>query len=257
MAGEKEGISSVDRALEVLLVLQNYGQEMGVTQIAAAMGLHKSTVHRTLATLEQKGFVQQNMQTGRYWLGLKLYSIAMTMREKLPINRIARPYAQELADAFNEGVHLAVLDRSSEEYPRQIVIDKIESQKILSLTPPVGSTTPAHCSALGKCLLAYAGEAFLNRFLEHPLPAFTEKTITSWDVLQQELAEIRRDGYGTDKDELEWGLTCIAAPILGASGEIVAAISLSGPSSRIQGEQKAQIIDGVRQAAAAISQAMR
>ena len=235
MAGEKEKVHSLDRALEVLLLFQQEGRELGVTQIATLLGMQKSTVHRTLSTLERKGFIQQNQETGRYWLGLRLYSLGMLVREKLPLSRLLAPYAKQLAARYREAVHLSVLDMSALE-PRHIVIDKVESSQVLSLTPPIGSSEPCHCSAGGKCLLAFSPPEYLKRFEGCRLQAFTPNTIVAWDGLKMELEMIRQRGYSISDEELELGLTCIAAPIFARGAEIVAALSLSGPTSRMKAE---------------------
>ncbi len=235
MAGDNELINSIDRALDVLLLLQQEGKEMGVTQIGSALGIYKSTAHRTLATLEAKGFVQQNPDNGKYWLGIRLYSLGMLIRERLPLKNIAYPFAKELSERFDEVVHISILDKSALTYPKHIIIDKIQGrQQVLSLTPPVGSSAACHSAAVGKCLMAFSPRSYLERFVGNPLPAFTEKTICSWDKLLAELETIRRRGYAVDDEELELGLTCVAGPILDRHAGIIAALSLSGPTTRVR-----------------------
>ncbi|HMM22868.1 MAG TPA: IclR family transcriptional regulator [Selenomonadales bacterium] len=227
-------INSIDRALDILLLLQQEGREMGVTQISAVLGIYKSTVHRTLATLENKGFVQQNPDNGKYWLGIRLYSLGMLIRERLPLRNIAYPYAKALAEKFNEVVHVSVNDNTASGYPKHVIIDKAMGQQVLSLTPPIGSSAPSHCAAVGKCLLAFGPRQALQKYIGNPLPVFTEKTIRNWDDLLKELDRIKARGYAVDDEELELGLTCVAAPILGRNAEIIAAVSLSGPTSRVR-----------------------
>ena len=242
MAKESELIHSIDRALDILLLLQQEGKEMGVTQIGTSLGIYKSTVYRTLHTLENKGFVQQNQDNGKYWLGMKLYSLGMLIREKSHLTSIAYPYAKELSEKYREVVHISVLDKGAEHYPKHIIIDKIESQQVLSLTPPIGSSAPCHCSAVGKCLLAFSSELYIEKFAGNVLPKYTDKTIVQWDELLTELAEIRQKGYAVDDEELELGLTCIAAPIFGRGNDVLAALSLSGPSSRVKSERFTEMV---------------
>ncbi|MDR3589873.1 MAG: IclR family transcriptional regulator [Negativicutes bacterium] len=235
MPSQDDLINSVDRALDILLLLQREGKEMGVTQMSAVLGMYKSTVHRTLTTLENKGFVQQNPDNGKYWLGIRLYSLGMLIRERLPLRNIAYPHAKSLSEKFDEVVHMSILDKNARSYPQHIIIDKIQGrQQILSLTPPVGSGAPCHSSAVGKCLLAFSPRPDVEKFVGSPLPVFTDKTFGSWDALLQELDNIKRRGFAVDDEELEIGLTCVAGPILGRDAEIVAALSLSGPTSRIR-----------------------
>ena len=229
---------------------------MGVTQISAALGIYKSTAHRTLATLEGKGFVQQNPESGKYWLGIRLYSLGMLIRERLPLRNIACPHATALSEKFDEVVHISVLDKSALAYPKHIIIDKIQArQQVLSLTPPVGSSAPCHSAAAGKCLLAFSPAGYVEQFVGQPLPAFTAKTITDWDKLLAELEGIRRRGYAVDDEELELGLMCVAAPILDRHAGLAAALSLSGPTSRIRA-RFAAIADEVMRTARLISSSL-
>lgn len=253
MAKDIDSIHSIDRALDILLLMQQEGRELGVTQIGERLGMYKSTVHRTLATLEKRAFVQQNPETGRYWLGIKLYSLGMLIREKLPLRQIAFPYAKALSEKFNEVVHIGVLDNSAETYPKHIIIDKIESRQVLSMTPPVGSISLSHCSAVGKALLAHAPAEYIARFAGAALPRFTGNTLIDWDDLLQELEKVRKLGFSLDAEELELGLTCIGAPIFARGQDIVAALSLSGPTSRVRSDQFEEIVQAVRDTAARIS----
>lgn len=257
MPNNEEVIHSVDRALDILLLLQQEGKEMGVTQMSAALGMYKSTVHRTLTTLENKGFVQQNPDNGKYWLGIRLYSLGMLIRERLPIRNIAYPYAKALSEKFDEVVHLSMLDQNALSYPQHIIIDKIQGrQQVLSLTPPVGSSAPCHSSAVGKCLLAFSPRQYIQRFVGHQLPIFTDKTYGSWEELVGELDNIKKQGFAVDDEELEVGLTCVAGPILGRDGEIVAALSLSGPTTRIKARFE-EIAQEVKKTAAQVSASLR
>lgn len=252
MAGDKEKIHSLDRALDVLLLLQQEKREMGVTQIATQLGLQKSTVHRSLMTLEGKGFVQQNQESGRYWLGLRLYSLGMMVRDKLPLAGMLAPYAKQLSERYREAVHLSVLDRTAQQ-PRHIVIDKVESSQVLSLTPPIGSSEPCHCSAGGKCLLAFSTPDYLERFAGCELQAFTPRTIVDWPALNRELTQIRELGYSMSDEELERGLTCIAAPIFARGHEVIAALSLSGPTSRMKADSFAEMVNELKRITKRIS----
>jgi len=246
VVNEKELINSVDRALDILLLLQDKGKEMGITEISNALGVYKSTIYRTLVTLENKGFVQQNSENGKYWLGLRLYSLGMLIKDKLTIKNLVYPYAKALAEKFKEVVHISILDQNAQDYPKHIIIEKCESQQVLSLTPPIGSSACCHTSAVGKALLAYSKRGYLDKYIGNELPKFTEKTITSWEKLLEELQKIRQEGYAVDDEELELGLTCVAAPILGKDGEAIAALSISGPTARVKSEKFLEIVQAIR-----------
>lgn len=251
---DNDTINSIDRALDILLFLQRAGREQGVTQIGTGLGMYKSTVHRTLNTLENRGFVQQNPDNGKYWLGMRLYSLGMLLKEKMPLAKIVHPYAKVLSERFKEGVHISVLDKNAEGYPKHILIEKVESQQVLSLTPPTGSSAPCHCSAVGKCLLAFSPPGYLERFVGGTLPAYTEKTIVQWDKLLDEMQRIRIKGYAVDEEELELGLFCVAAPILTRGQEALAALSLSGPTSRMKSGRFEEMVEAIQETAKTISE---
>lgn len=249
-----EIINSIDRALDILMFLYYEQNEIGVTEIAKSLGLHKSTVHRTLSTLENRGFVQQNLDNGKYWLGMKIYTLGMLVGEKMPLKNIIKPYAKELFEKFNEVVNVSVLDKTAEKYPKTIQIFKEESSsQILKVNPAYGLISDSHSSAVGKCLLAFSPKEILYRFKEVELPKHTKNTISSWEELLEELEDVKRKGYAVDNEELEIGLTCVAAPILDKKNTAIAAISLSGPTSRIKSGNFDAIVKEVQGAAYKIS----
>ncbi len=257
MAAE-EKISSIDRALDILFLLHSEGNEMGVTEIASALGLYKSTVYRTLATLEKRGCVQQNSENGKYWLGIKLYALGMAAGEKMNLKRIIQPYAKKLSEKFNEVVNVSVLDTASDKYPRSVLILKEEiPTQVLKMTPGIGTSNKCYNSATGKVLLAFSGEETLQRCKGEKIIPFTEKTIKSWDQLFGELKEIREKGYSIDDEEQEIGLTCVAAPILDRNKNVVAAISLSGPTSRVNSRDFEEIVSQVKKTAAEVSELLK
>ncbi len=246
-------IESVNRALDILLLFLQEEKELGVTQIGKTLGMHKSTVCRILETLEAKGFVRQNPENHKYWLGLQVYSLGMLFRQKESLKKLLYPYAKALADRFNEEVHIIVPYEGLAAYPQHIVLEKIQSQQILSLSPDTGAIGACHSSASGKCLLAFNPVEKLEPYFHKELPAYTANTITDWPSLLQELEVVRQKGYAVDREELEIGLTCVAAPIFNREGKIQAAISLAGPVARIRGERVKEMIEAVRQTAQAMS----
>ena len=247
-------INSVDRALDMIILLYYEQREMGVTEIAKMMNLHKSTVHRTLITLENKGFVSQNLDNGRYFLGMKLYAIGMLVGENMPLKQTIAPYAKELFNKFNEVVNVSILDKTSKNYPRTILILKEQSnEQILRVNPAVGSSSESHYSGVGKCLLAYSPKEVLEKYKINELHRYTKNTIGTWNELLEELEKVRENGYSIDNEELEIGLTCIAAPILNSDNNIVAAISVSGPTARIRSEKFDDIVNEVKKTAWRIS----
>lgn len=229
-----EIINSLDRALDILILLYHKKREMGVTEISKELGVYRSTIHRTLYTLENKGFVNQNLDNGKYWLGVKLYAIGMVVGEKLSIKELVKPYVKELNMEFNEVVNVSILEENSDDCPRSIVIHKeYGSNQLQSVNPTVGSSCECYCSSVGKCLMAF-NDINYKSFNDLQIKKYTETTIENWDEMLTVLEKIRKDGYAIDNEELEHGLTCIGAPILDKDNKAIAAISLSGPTIRMK-----------------------
>lgn len=247
-------IESIDRALAILQLFLNDEKPLSITEISKRMGLHKSTVSRTIDTLEQRGFVTKQEENGKYWLGLQVYSLGMLYREKEPFHRTAYPYAKALARECRESVHITTFAQTEGAYPQHVILEKIKAPKTIDMAPPVGAIRPAYCSASGKCLLAFS-KPYLEKYIHCKLKKFTEYTITDWDVLLQELEAIRRDGYAVERQEVELGMTCVAAPIF-SQHKIVAAISVSGPISRITPEIETTYVKAVQKTAEEITQSL-
>ncbi|HIY74385.1 IclR family transcriptional regulator domain-containing protein [Intestinimonas butyriciproducens] len=247
-------IQSVDRALEVMIYLYHEGKETSITKIAADLGVYKSTVYRTLVTLENRGFVRKNPETDKYWLGNRLFVLGKGVENRMGLPEIVRPYAKKLYDAYCEVVNVSILERNPDDVYRSVIILKEESDRqVLTVNPPVGSSSECYCSSVGKCLLAYSSDIDLGVYDTHPMRPHTEHTIITVSALRAELAKVRERGYAMDHEELEYGLTCIGAPILDQKGEAVAAISLSGPTSRMLTGDIEERIEAVKRIAREIS----
>ncbi|WP_416184324.1 IclR family transcriptional regulator [Megasphaera sp.] len=247
-------IESIDRALAVLQLFLKEERPLSVTRISKLMDLHKSTVSRTMDTLERRGFVQKDSETGKYWLGLQVYALGMLFREKDAFPKVAYPYAKALSLQCNEGVHITTFAYNGASYPQHIILEKIKSPRTIDTAPPIGAVRPAYCSASGKCLLAFSPE-YLHTYTGCTLQKFTEYTVTDWTDLLQELEKIRCRGYAVEREEVELGMACIAAPIF-HHGIITAAISVSGPADRLTAEGRDLAIEAVKKTAADISRAL-
>lgn len=233
MNQNKDIINSIDRALEILLLMCEKGHELGISEISNYLNIYKSTIHRTLVTLENRGFVQQNNATGKYGLGISAFRVGMSVKDNFSIKNLIHPFALELSKKYNEVINIGILDKTSELYPKHIIIEKLDSNKILSITPSYGSTGYSHVSSLGKVLLAYSPREYLDKYKNNKLLKFTKNSIVDWDDLFVELELIRERGYSIDNEELEIGLTCVAVPIFNGMNEIVAGLSISGPTVRM------------------------
>lgn len=243
-------IKSVERALEVLLYLNRQDGPVGVTQISSSLGVYKSTVFRTLQTLESKHFVEQNKDSGKYVLG----PIFISMASRVDKYDIYKPFAIKLHDEFNEAVNVSVLDHGSvETYKSLIVVKENSKDNILSVSPKVGSVTDCYCSSVGKCLLAFS-EGISERILKnYKFIKYTSNTILDVSTLLAEMKKVREQGYALDNEEQEIGLMCVGVPILNKNGVAVAAMSISGPTQRLQQHDVGLIVHRLKQASAEIS----
>ena len=231
MNGEEKGriIQSVARAVSILEHLAGHRMGDGLTNISRAVGLSKSTTHSLISTMEQLGYVQQDQNSGKYSLGLKLFELGQAMHASMDLRAIAMPYLHALAKKYEETVHLAVLSKGEVVY-----IDKVDSPRSIRIASQIGGRNPAHCTGVGKVLLADLLPAERDKVIRGlKLQRFTPNTIVDPDKLRQLLEKVRVDGYAQDVEEIEIGLSCVAAPVKNHRGAVIAAISLSGPSGRI------------------------
>jgi DNA-binding IclR family transcriptional regulator len=220
------GVQSVDRALSILQILARHG-EAGVTEIAAELGVHKSTAFRLVATLESHGMVEQNDERGKYRLGVGILRLAGATTARLDVVQEARPICRRLAADTGETVNIAVLsDRSA------LYVDQVAGQSALQSHNWVGQHIPLHATSNGKVLLSGLSADEVDQRLPRLAP-FTDLTVTSRAKLRRELVEVRDRGYAVAVDELEVGLTAIAAPIRNSHGDVIASLSVSGPTFRL------------------------
>jgi IclR family KDG regulon transcriptional repressor len=200
--------------------------------IARDLGLVRANVHRLLATLEAIGNVEKD-EEGLYTLTFGLFELGNTVPHSRRLIDTARPSMLRLAQLTGETVNNAVLFDDEVLY-----IDKVEAATYLRLDRSIGSSDPLHCTSLGKVLLAFQPEEEQEEILQRlPLPSLTPNTITGREQLRRELQQVRINGYALDRQELSRDLNCAAAPVLGVRGEIVAAVSISGPAERFRDEK--------------------
>lgn len=241
-------IQSVDRALQILETFSKENRELGVTEVSNILGLHKSTTFGILATLENKGFVEQNPNTGKYKLGLKLFELGNVVGDGMELRNIAYPFLKELVEKYQETVHLVVHDKGEVVY-----IDKIDSNSAININSHVGKRNPMYCTGVGKCLLSYLDEEYVEEILSNELKSYTPNTITDPERIKDELVKAKVNGYCFDDEEIEMGLRCIAAPIKDHLGQVIAAISVSGPSMRMTDEKLKLLIEPVKKTTLIIS----
>jgi len=240
-------IQSVDRAATILEILARDG-EAGVTEVARELGVHKSTASRLLAALDRRELVTQDTARGKFRLGPGIVRLAGAASRRLDVVQESRPVCRALAQEVGETVNLAIMSGRDALY-----LDQVAGPAALSPHNWAGQRIPLHATSDGKVLLAYLPEAALAECLTPPLARFTDRTVTAADDFRRLLAEVRRQDYATAVEELEAGLTAVAAPVRNAEGTVVASISASGPSFRIPADRIPALAVAVRRAAAEVS----
>ncbi|HWJ77379.1 MAG TPA: IclR family transcriptional regulator, partial [Niallia sp.] len=202
-------IQSVDRALRILDLFDEHTTELKITDISDQMGLHKSTVHSILKTLQQRGYIYQNLENGKYGLGMKLFERGNYVIQSLDIRQLAQKYLMDLSAKTGQTTHLVILDGKEGTY-----VDKVEGPMAVILYSRIGKRIPLHCSAVGKALIAFKEKDELEKILSgYEYTGQTEFTITNESEFLQELEKVRSQGYAVDNQENEPGVRCIAAPI--------------------------------------------
>src|SRR4051794_11328142 len=239
-------VQSVDRAVTILEILARVG-EVGVTQLARELGVHKSTAFRLVAALERRELVEQNADRGKYRLGTGILRLAGATTSRLDLVQESRAVSRALAQRTGETVNLAVLSDGAALY-----MDQVAGSSALQPHNWVGQRIPLHATSNGKVLLS-ALEQPEVRSQVPTLRSYTSHTITSFEHLIAELDEVRRLGYAIAIDELEIGLTAVAAPIRNTHGEPVASMSISGPTFRLDARRVPQMAEAVVAAADEVS----
>jgi DNA-binding IclR family transcriptional regulator len=242
----------LDRTFQILDILADDGLGQGVTELAEKLSLHKSTTHRLIMVLESSRYVERDNATGKYRLGSRILELGLSALSRLDIYEVARPHLRNLVAESGETAHIGVM-RNGEI----ISIVNVESTQALRTPSAIGTSHPAHCSSLGKAILAFSSEDAVNDFFKgRTMEAYTPKTITSAEGLLKEIEAIRQSGYAIDDEEREEGLRCIGAPVWNSAGEVIAAVSIAGPVFRITRDRTAGLAAAVDKAARRISAAL-
>jgi DNA-binding IclR family transcriptional regulator len=224
-------VQSVDRALLVLEIVAKLGQA-GVTEIAAELGVHKSTVSRLLAVLESRGYVEQVSGRGKYRLGFSIARLARASSGRLDLVKLSQDVCDGLAADVGETTNVAILDGD-----RIINVAEAIGPAEITLRTWVGKSCPAHATSSGKVLLAGLDAEDVRSRLGAGLETFTDNTVAKIADLQRQLAIVRERGWASVSEELEVGLNAVAAPVYDDDAQVIAALSVSGPSYRL-GEDK-------------------
>lgn len=224
---KKSSIQSIDRACAILKCFDR-GVRLGLMDICSQVGLHKSTAYGILNALAANGLLTKDSD-GKYQLGIELCRLAANVDQD--IRSLGLPHLRQLLAKTGETVNLVIPDDT-----HVIYIEKLESPQAMRICTYIGMRVPMYCTAVGKAILAFLPEEEASDILDRSmLVKKTEHTITSKEALLRQLAEIREAGYALDREELEYGLVCVAVPILSSGGSPIAAFSCSGPAQRMTG----------------------
>ncbi|MFZ3562309.1 MULTISPECIES: IclR family transcriptional regulator [unclassified Streptomyces] len=245
------GVQSVDRAVSVLEILARRG-EAGVSEIAAEIDVHKSTAFRLLGALEARDLVEQSGDRGKYRIGFGIVRLASSVTDNFDVTQQARPFCEQLAEEFGEAVNIAILQ---EHYAVNVL--QVRGPMAVSTHNWVGQLTPMHATSSGKVLLAHVPEQERTEMLAAShMKKMTPHTLTAKGKLEKDLAQTRERGYAVTLEELELGLHGMAAPIRNAQGEVIAAISASGPAYRFTEERMHELSPTLLRSAQDISRKM-
>ena len=243
-------IQAVSHALDLLEQFQGDTDELGVTELSKRLKLHKNNVFRLLATLEARGYIEQNRVTENYRLGLKTLEIGQTFIRQMGLLRQSKPVLEALVKECNETTYVSILKDFNIIY-----LDAVETDMTVRVVPRVGSRLPAYCTAAGKAQIAHMSDEELENYLPaKEIKRFTKNTITDRELLKKQLKTIAEQGYAIDNEELDVGVKCVSAPIRDYTRRIIGAVSISGPSMRFtEDRMDKELIPLVTKAAKEIS----
>jgi IclR family transcriptional regulator, KDG regulon repressor len=244
-------VRAVERALQILDCFDDEHAEMGISEIAQVVGLHKATAYRIVTTLVNYGYLEWLPEKQQYKLGIELANLGYKVIRRMDLRREAFPYMKKMVQEWDETCDLSIFDQG-----RAFYIEVLRGNHALTITAAVGQRLPVHCTASGKLLLAYLPSEELEAILNQPLAAYTDNTITSPGELRDHLKDIRGRGYSVDNEEFELGICAVAAPIFNRRGDVIAAIGSPSPVSRMNPERITEIAQAVKEAGQAISHRM-
>jgi IclR family KDG regulon transcriptional repressor len=246
--GERRRLSSVATAIELLKAFSEDEVEIGISTLAKRLGVAKSTAHRLATTLVSEGLLEQDRATGRYRLGIALFRLGTLVRRRMNVSEEARPLLFSLREKTNETVHLAILDGTDIMY-----VYFLESTQAVRMRSDLGLRKPAYCTAEGQAILAFRPPEVVQEVIRKGLHPRTPQTITDPDQLVRSLEMVRQKGCAIEDEESEIGVRCVAAPIRNDAGEVVAAVGVAGPVSRLSKKALTAFMPHVIATAEAIS----
>lgn len=254
MAGmETNPATAVERALNILEAAAHRREGLTNSEISRKLGIPKSSASYILRTLDRRGYLRRDGETGRYRLGLKILSLGGDVRANLDLAQIALPFMQALQERIHLTVHLAVLDQGEAVY-----IEKVEAPGFFKVNTWVGRRMYLHSTSVGKCLVAWLPKPEVETLLhQQGLKKRTPKTITSLGKLVAELELVRAQGHAVDDEENSLGARCVAVPISGANGAAIAALGVSGTLTQMEEANLPRILEALKETARRVARQMQ
>jgi len=243
-----DSLKSLAKVVRLLDCFSTTDRALSVNDLARRTGLPKSTTHRLLASMRAVGLLEQAVERDQYRLGLKLFELGNTVLANMDLHREARPFVDVLTRISGQSVHLAVFDGR-----HAVVVQRADPAPEKTAPLTFIETAPAHCTSVGKAILAWQDDATIDRLVAGGLPRFTDATITEAAALRRDLEATRTRGYAIDEGEHQPGLRCVGAPVRDRAGRVFAALSASGPAWRLPAAGIADLAKIVRHNAEAIS----
>lgn len=252
-ADSRYTIEALQRGLQVLSLFSRESPLLSLTEIVEATGLTKSTAYRVVSTLASSGYLERDTRTKEYRPGLKVLQLGFSAISSLDVRQVARPYLKQLSAQTGETASLSVLDEMEVVY-----VDRVRNRQIVGVVLGMGSRIPANCASMGKVMLAHLSTAELDRRLfENEISPCTANSRTDPDGLKRDLSKVREAGYAINDEELEIGLRAVAAPVWDHTGQVAAAINVSGSVRTISRERlRSELAPAVQGTATQISQAL-
>jgi len=233
-------LHGLERAVSVLEILSESDVPLSLAEICQRMNLHKSTAHRALMVLERSALIERTPEN-RFRLGLKLYELGNRAVEQIDLRSRVYPFFRRLAAKVSETVHLSVLQKTSIVY-----LEKVEPNRRVCMSSKTGTSNPVYCTSMGKAMLAFQPEEVIEQIISKiRFVRYTPKTLCSREKLLKSLERVRQRGYAIDDEEIELGVRCVGAPIFNENHWAIAAVSVSGPTSRITAQSVPEIAEHV------------
>lgn len=235
-------VKSLKKALDILECFSHEQPELGITQISQMLQLGKSNVHNIVSTFEACGYLMQDEQTGKYRLGLKIMQLSHLISTSMSFQSLIHQCILDLVKEIDEIIYFGVIDGNNIMY-----MDAGFPDKAFQVRWVQGMTAPLVCTSIGKAILAYQKESFIDEVLSEPLVKYTEHTITDKERLKEQLKLIRERGYSLDAMEHEYGVMCVGVPIFDHRQNLIGAVSATGPSLRFSEDKINQCIRLLKQ----------